>query len=923
MRKNILTGIVLLAVTAIFLTAERKKDIAFDHITIENGLSQSSVNCIFQDSKGFMWFGTYGGLNKYDGNSFTVYNVRSNTSHGLRGRFIYDIKEDASGTLWLATRDKGLHKFNGETETFTWYSHDRDNPNTPGADSVLALEYDRGGILWLGTQGAGLDKFDPKTGTFTHYKNDGDNPHSLSHNTVTAIYQDRTGTLWVGTQDGLNTFNPQTGTFFRYSHDPTNPSGPGNLCHPHVQAIHEDHGGTIWIGTRSGLDKLDRQTGTFTHYKKDLQNRESLSDNNVMSIYEDGDNTLWIGTNRGGIDVFNREKETFTCYKHDPRNPWGLSTDSITAIYQDRSGVLWFGTGYKGIHTLDKNRNKFSHYYHQAEDPKSISGNSVFTFHRDRAGILWIGMLDGGLDKFDLEKGVLIRNYRNEPGNPDSMADSSVLSIYGDREGMLWVGTWRGGLDRFDPEKETFTHYRHDPADPGSISSDAITCICEDREGNMWLGVGTIGLDKLDVNGKTISHFRFDPQNPAGLSNDSINCIHEDRSGILWIGTRGGLNRLDRETEKFTCYSYKPDDPTSLSDDSVSAVCEPETGGSSSILWVGTWDGGLNKLDRESGTFTRYGCEKGLPDETVYAILEDARGNLWISTNRGISRFNPLTGRFTNYGPRDGIQDYEYNHAAGYISPDGEMFFGGINGFNAFFPAKIKDNPYVPPVVITGFNLLNEPAGSGGVLPAKISLSYKQNIFLLRFAALDYTNPSRNQYKYKVEGLHDDWVYLGNKHEITFTGLEPGKYVFTVTGSNNDGVWNEEGASLQIVITPPFWRTLWFRVLVVLLLGCGVYAWFRSRMKRLARQLETEKAMNRLYTKHQISAREQEILNLIIRGKSNKEIEDTLFISLSTVKTHVYNIYKKMKVKNRVELLRLIQQSVNSTQLEAEKVKIR
>jgi DNA-binding CsgD family transcriptional regulator len=336
------------------------------------------------------------------------------------------------------------------------------------------------------------------------------------------------------------------------------------------------------------------------------------------------------------------------------------------------------------------------------------------------------------------------------------------------------------------------------------------------------------------------------------------------------------------------------------------------------VLWIGTGGGGINKFDRQTRIFNHYTTADGLANNFVYRILEDNRGNLWLSTNKGISRFSPSTGMFKNYGLRAGLQGYNFNFGAFYKSQKGEMFFGGVCGINAFYPDRIEDNRHVPPIVITGFELFNRSLDTGDHLPLpkhitqtkEIILSHKHNIFSLEFAALDYSNPGKNQYKYMMEGLHDHWIYLGHQCDITFSGLAPGEYVFRVTGSNNDGVWNEQGTSLKIIIKPPFWQTWWFRALVLLLVGLLLFTWHQSRMKRLSLQLKTEKEMNRLFTKYQISNREQEIIHLILKGKSNKEIEDTLFISIPTVKFHIYSIYRKVKVKNRLELIRFILESV-------------
>jgi DNA-binding CsgD family transcriptional regulator/streptogramin lyase len=488
---------------------------------------------------------------------------------------------------------------------------------------------------------------------------------------------------------------------------------------------------------------------------------------------------------------------------------------------------------------------------------------------------MWIGTETGGLNRFDPKKAIFT-SCKRDPGNADSLSSNSILVIHIDQSNTLWLGTWGGGLNKFDREKETFTHYRYQSDNPNSLSHDDVFAICEDRVNRLWLGTWGGGLNKFDPGKETFVHYQFSPGSPHGLSSNFIMGIYIDRADVLWIGTEGG---------------------------------------------------GLNKYDPGTGTFTHYTTKNGLPDNVVCGILEDERGNLWLSTYKGLSRFDPSTGIFKNYDFKSGVQGYEYNTGAFYKSRSGEMFFGGVNGFNSFYPVEIEDNPYIPPIVFTDFKIFNKHVDidndsreSQGTRDARLKkhigftdeiiLSHKDKIFSLEFAALDYTNSPKNKYMYMVEGLHKDWVYLSHKHEVNFTGLDPGEYILRVKGSNNDGVWNQEGASLKIIITPPFWQTWWFRTLCVVTLLALIFAWHQNRMKNLSLQLKTEAEMERIFEKHNITYREKQVVHLILEGKSNKEIEDTLYISIRTVKNHVYNIYRKFGVNSRLELIHSIQKSI-------------
>ena len=851
-------------------THAQMNDITFQRISLEQGLSQSIVTSIVQDSRGFMWFGTEDGLNIYDGFGFEVIRNDPNDPNSLSYNQITTIYEDRSGEFWIGTFNGGLNRYNIKTEQFTRYQNDPNNPNSLSHNIVRAIYKDSDGILWIGTD-SGLNRFIPNSKengngesgpTFVHCQNDPDNPNSLSHNTVRTIYEDRSGTLWIGTNGGLNQLVKNSSKssqkdcvpfFVHYKNDPNNPN---SLSQDTIRTIYEDRSGTLWIGTEGGLNKLIRKSykngqkesvPTFIRYQNDPNNPNSLSNDEIYSIYEDRSGVLWIGTNGGGLDRFDREIEKFTHYQNDPRNPNSLSYNEIRSIFEDRSGNLWIGTYGGGINKVDRGKKQFLHYKPDHDNPNSLNEEIIWGIYEDRSGILWIGTHGGGLNKFD-RKNNLYTHYLSDPNDPNSLSNNTVRLVIEDTSGILWIGTNGGGINRFDRESEKFTAYQHDPDNPSSLSHNEIRALYQDRSGTLWIGTRGGGLNKL-IPGRhegappTFIHYRYDPDDPNSLSNDFIRTIHEDSLGILWIGTLGGgLNRFDRKSEIFTHYRTNPNDSNSLSNDYIFSIHEDHEG----ILWLGTFGGGLNKFYSSDGTFKYYTEKDGLPNDVIYGILEDDQHNLWLSTNNGLSKFNPKMETFRNYNMGDGLQSNEFNGGSYFKSGrSGEMFFGGINGFNAFYPENIKDNPYIPPIVITSFRKLNEEVKFNKPISEikELKLSYRDYVFSFEFAALDYTAPEKNRYAYKMEGLDKEWIYTDSeKRFANYTTLSPGKYTFKVKGSNNDGIWNEKGTSIIIKITPPLWKTLWFRTLFILFVSGFLFILYKRRFKNIRLKTELQAA---------------------------------------------------------------------------------
>ena len=813
--------------------------------SIEDGLSNSRGETLTQDDYGFIWIGTYDGLNRWDGYEFIVHKKGEGDST-LSNSTILDLFKDDEGMLWIGTSGGGLNKFDPARGEFTRYLHDPENSNSLSGNAVFqnSIAQDSTGNLWIGTKTQGLNQLDLSTGKFTHYRHDTGNPNSLSSNNIRGVYfDDETRKLWVGTTDkGLNQLDPSTGKFVRFSHDANN---PGSISGTDITSILRGKPGHIWVTTRrGGLNSIDTATAKVTRYTiyPDDPDSEKINDMNIA--FQDSKGILWMGTNGGGLVRFDPALNQFSRYVKNSGSPSdSLGSDFIRSIIEDESGLLYVGNSGGGFSIVNPRPLKFTHYKPESGNPNSLSDGFVLSVFEDSRGDLWIGN-DRVLNRYNRKTGQF-SFYRNDPADPDSISIGSVMATLEDKNGILWFATHFGGLNRFDPETDKFRAYRHDPDDPQSIGHDVVLSMIEDDSGKIWLGTRFAALSRVDPETETFTNYPHEPDNTNSPSDIDIHALHIDSGGLLWIGTRdGGLNRFDPETETFKRYPHGQTSAMGTPGSFVSSIYEDPQGN----LWVGN-SGGLSRLDRETDQFTHFTETDGLTNNRVQGILGDDQGNLWISTNNGLSKFNPKTQTFRNFDVSDGLQSNEFHRFGVYFrSSAGEMFFGGINGLNAFFPEQVKDNPYIPPVMLTDFKLFHDTVSPGrdSVLEkpihvsSEIELDYGQNVFTLSFSALDFTSPKKNQYQYKLQGFDDDWTYINSDHRrATYTNLNPGQYRFMVNGSNSDGIWNEEGTVLDIKITPPFWLTPWFRILgllTLLLVIVSLFAW----QQRVSRQRQKD-----------------------------------------------------------------------------------
>ncbi len=812
------------------------RDTRFRRLSLEDGLPAGAVREVIQGRAGFIWLATEGGLSRYDGYDFVTYRHDPSDPASLPHNDVRALLDDGQGHLWVGTHG-GLARFDPLARSFENFRHDPADPTSLSGDRVRCLFEDREGALWVGTDGSGLNRFDAETRSFERFMPDPEDPTSLGGERIRQLVEDASGRLWVATaESGLSVLDPATGRFRRLGHDPANPA---SLSSDRVSSLHQDSRGTLWVGTYdAGLNRLDRAGKSFDHFQPVAGEAGSLADAGVAAILEDSRGTLWVGTDRG-LDEWVPESDTFRHHRHDGADPSSLSHDAVLSLFEDRGGVLWVGT-LSGISTWNITTGRFPHYARRAEEATQLSNNFVTSFAAGPEGSVWVGTL-AGLNRFDRETG-LFEQFRQVPGDPGSLSDEAVMSLLVDRSGALWVGTRRGGLNRLGPGSKTFVHFASDPDDPTTLGADGVTSIVEDREGFLWAGTYRGGLNRFDPRTERFERFRHDPDDPASLSSDLVTSVLEDAGGTIWVGTEdGGLNRFDRSSETFTHYRNDPDNPRSLSSNDAWIVVEDGEGN----LWIGTQTAGLNKWsarDRRQGkaVFDRFSIEDGMAGNIVYAILDDGLGDLWLSTRSGLSRLEISDGTFGNYDVTRGLQSDEFNFGSA-ARIGGLLYFGGINGFNAFAPESIETNRHVPPVVLTNFLKFNEPVDfSQALMRGEIVLDHEDSVIGFEYSALDFTAPEQNQYRYILEGLDRDWVDAGNLRLVTYTNLDPGRYALKVQASNNDGLWNEAGLTIAVVQTPPPWSNWWAYSIYAFLLAAVMLSTLVAfgRRKRRAEELQ-------------------------------------------------------------------------------------
>ncbi len=804
-------------------TVGQYTDVQFEHVSLEQGVSNTLVWCIYQDRKGFLWYGTMYGLIKYNGYEFTTYRHDPADTTTLSNDDVVSVCEDRRGDLWIGTYGGGLNRLDRTTGKFSRYLQEEQSSNVLGGTIVWSILETRNGTMLFGTESEGLLQFNPDSNSFEQFGVRNTDVKNVRYYAMLALCEAKDGTIWVGTRGGgVKRFDPTTGKFTRFKNDPANPR---SLSDNSVSAILQDRSGTMWIGTEGGgLNKFDAATGSCIRYLPQERNPNSIAAPSINRIIEDKAGQLWIATG-GGLSRFDKITETFVNYRSDPSNRNSLSSDNVTALLQDQSGIIWIGTYHGGLDCLLIGKRKFS----ALRNPSA--NNEVSALLEDRKGSIWIGTKDGLSEYNDSTKHFTL--HIPKPGNSTSLSGKRVTALCEDSSGALWVGT-QHGLNRMEKRSGMFKRFFHIPSDTLSVTADVITSLYVDRSGSVWVGTHQ-GLVKYNHEKNSFTRYH-DRKGSTSLPSNYILSIYEDKRGVLWVGTYAGLSKLDKSTGRFTAFRHRAVDTTSLSNNYVLSMLED----SHERFWIGT-GGGLNLFDRATETFRSYSQKDGLPNSVICGVLEDAHGALWLSTNRGLSKFNPETKSFMNYDRLDGLQSNMFFPGSAFKGRDGKLMFGGIAGFNMFQPNALPQNTFLPPLAITQFMVFDDSKTyqQEFAYANHVALSYKENFFALSFAALDFTRPEKNQYAYQLEGFDNGWIHAGRNRFARYTNLDPGEYVFRVRGSNNDGVWNEQGTLLRITISPPFWKTTWFRLLAAASMCALGFAAYRLRLQSKMKQLLT------------------------------------------------------------------------------------
>jgi len=860
----------------------------FDQIPAELGLSQNVVTSSLQDRTGFLWFGTKDGLNRFDGYQFKVYRHDPSDPTSLSDSSITTLFEDAEGRMWVGT-ENGLNLFDRSRESFYRLLPVPNNPNSLSHQQIRSIAEDKQSALWIATPN-GLNKLmlsggeKPFEGArLTLFKHVSDDPNSLNEDYTGQVFVDDGGVIWIlmGTSGRVNTLVPDAENK-NYVVKPF--YFEGGEKKDSFKKICKGRDGKIWLVGFEGLIELNAATRRSRLHPYDSM-LAGIGLTLVSDVLEDESGNVWF-SGYWGLARFNPRSEKFDFFNSNPNDRLGVAVlplleYGINSILEDRGGALWFGANGKGLGRYDRHAERFAHSREQSSKLALWRGTSVRTLVELDDGTVIASSAAGFLLRIDRTTGESARLKIPVNGILNDKGSDSMLQ---DRTGALWIG-YGEGLYKFDPQNTgKSTTYIVETDLVKYPYGNFIHKVFEDRAGGIW-ALTNDKIFRFNRDTDSFTGFVYDMRKEDERPYDNYVEVYEDKQGILWIGTTDGLVRFDRKSETFKRFRNDPRDANSLSHNVVRTIApdpsEPD------ILWLGTKGGGLNRFDTQNESFSVLTEKDGLPNNVVYGILSDADGNLWMSTNNGISRFDPRRRAFRNFDKKDGLQDNEFNSCAFFKSKSGELFFGGINGFNAFYPADVKDNPNPPPVVLTGFQILNQPVSfKTPDAPLKqtisetkeITLTYEQRFFSFDFAALDFTEPGKNRYAYQLEGFDRDPVEIGTRRTAFYTNVSPGSYVFRVIASNNDGVWNREGTVIRVTVLPPFWGTWWFLIVAALLIS-GFIFWIYYR--RLS-QLKQEKATQEAFSRQLIEVQEND------RKRIAAELHDGLGQSLLIIKNRAF-----------------------------------
>ncbi len=815
----------------------QNQQILFEHLGVEEGISTASITCVYQDSKGFLWIGGYGGLIRYDGYDAIAFYHDPEDSLSIGDNRITCVIEDQKENLWVGTQ-RGVNYFNRKTEAFTRL-HDPKNEASITNNYVNALCKDKSGKIWIGTT-LGLNLFDPQLNSYIDLPN-GYEVFGKNEVPINVIYEDKKCNIWIGSNLGLKYFHSEDKKFYDVSFK----NAKDYSRDLSITGIEEDNKGCLWLASTLGLFHYDPQSGFLNHFS--LSEKEAVwSKKYINTIFMDRKGLLWCGT-ASGLVQFNPTDKTFNRFENDPYNTTSISSQNIECITEDQSGIIWIGT-IKGLNYFRPSTEKFRRFSTSLIN-QIVAVSQLRSFHEISPGKLLMWENDG-LKILDWKKGTITPFPYRPPQYMDTW-NTGVNCFFEDDKKKLWMGT-NGGVFIFDPSQKTFSHLKQDPLSPFSLSSSFIRDIFQDHTGDIWIATWDNGVNRFCDQSGHITAFLNTKEDEKNFNYATRN-IFEDRSGTLWVGTRGGLNKFVREENRFIRYHDDPGNPASISENTAFDLYEDKDG----FLWIGTYGGGLNKFDPGTETFSNYTIKDGLPDNNIFSVLPDRHGNLWLSTYKGIVKFDPVKESFRNFDYRDGLLNKGYDAFSYYQSPySGELIFGGSEGIDIFHPDSIQTDSTLPKVVLTDFLLFNQsvsikrptkqPSDDNFLLSQSITetkelrLPYKMKVLTFKFAAIHFANPDKNQYAYMLEGFNREWQHIGSQRIVTFTNLSPGKYRFRVKASNSDGIWHTPDTALSLIIKPPWWQIWWAYLLYILVIVLSFYGFFSYQRKRWQLKAELE-----------------------------------------------------------------------------------
>ncbi len=803
-------------------------------VTDEKGEGPSATFAIVKDQVGFMWFGTVDGLYRYDGFNFKIFRHQINNGNSLSNNTIRSLCLGKGGKLWIGTQGGGVDCFDTQTEKFTNYSATGKSKNEISGNTIWTIIEDSENNIWMGVSNAGIDMLNTKNQTFKHYDVIKDESSKLYE--IRRLFQDNRGLIWIGNGSyGLFVLNPKNGSIKKYEH---NPDDTKSLSSNGVFDIFQDKSGLLWVCTYGeGLNLFDYKTESFKSIKNNPYSTNSLISNLTYRITENKTGGYWISTEYG-LSFMDKNQSSFVNYVHNNCDLNTLTDNRIRTTYVDNQGITWIGTE-TGVDKLIE-QNRFLTFKNIPNNSNSLENGIVRSILQDNDGNLWIGLIDKGLAHYDTKTGVF-NTYKHDPKNPNSLSGNHITALFQDSNNDIWIGEWDTGLQRFNKKTGGFERIINAFTGKSKLTDNRIQVIREAKPGVLWIGTEG-GINKYDVQTGKVSYLIHDSKNQHSLNANGVqsNAFIVDSEGNLWVGMwSSGFNKIEfsgtnKENVNFKSWKNDLNNNNSLSNNNVISMHLSKLG----ILWIGTFGGGLNRFDTKTEIFTHFSPEDGLPNSIIFSILEDDNENLWLSTDKGISMFNPKTLTFQNFDRTDGLQDDHFFWGSSFKGKNDELFFGGINGFNSCFPNNVKTNKIPANPVVLSIKVFDKTIGNNYSLSDTntIELSYNQNFLTFELAGLDFIEPQKNLFKYKLEGVDQDWNVVGNRRYANYTDISDGTYTFRLNVTNSDEVWNSDDLIIKITIKPPWWNTILAKVIFFLLLVGGVLIFYYLRIGLLERQ---------------------------------------------------------------------------------------